>query len=236
MGLISFVRSLKKKTQDVMLEKALEQMRDMKMPVPEKAVRKLIPSHMLTLPGVKSAAIDIRREGLRVQVKYRDGRPTERQFLRFVELVWTGHKRAFVFQPDPPFEYQKAYGIYAGVVTCLAAVLRQMLNVGEAQLKAAQFTSEIGPGVSGVIEKEGKLWFEPRRVPLLRQYMYFRIMGQPVMDHVNITDCWFENGRIMVRIDNNRVVDRIKQMNLDPEQLRRMLRGDMSALTSGGVR
>lgn len=212
------------------MDKVLERMRDMKMPVTEKAVNKLIDSHMLTLPGIKSAGIDISREGLTVQVKYSDGRPPEKQTLKFVELVWTPHKRAFVFQAEPPFDYQKAYGVYAGVVTCLAAVMRQMLNMGEEKLKEAKFSSEIGPNISGVIEKDGKLWFEPRRVPLLRQYMYFRVMGQVLIDHLNITDCWFENGRVMVRIDNNRVVDQIKSMHLDPAQLRRMMKGDLDAL------
>jgi len=203
------------------------------MPVTEKAVKKLIDSHMLTLPGVASASIDISREGLTVQVKYSDGRPPEKQFLKFVEMVWTPHKRAFVFQPEPPFDWQKSHGIYAGVVTCLAAVVRQMLNMGEEKMKEANFSSEIGPSISGVMEKDGKLWFEPRRVPLLRQYMYFRVMGQVLMDHLNITDCWFEHGRIMVRIDNNRVVDQIKSMHLDPSQLRRMMKGDLDALQGG---
>lgn len=230
MGLFDFVRSLKEKTQDAMVEKALEQMRDLKLPVSEKAVNKLVPTHLLTLPGVKSASIDIAREGLTVAVKYNDGRPAEKQTLRFIELVWTPHKRAFVFQAEPGFDYQKAYGIYAGVVTCLAAVMQQMLNIGEAKLKEANFSTDIGPVVSGVIEKDGKLWYEPRRIPLLRQYMYYRIMGQPVMDHLNVTDCWFENGRIMIRIDNNRIVDQIKSLQLDPAQLRRMLRGDMTVL------
>jgi len=215
------------------MDKVLEHMRDMKMPVTEKAVKKLIDSHMLTLPGVTSASIDISREGLTVHVKYSDGRPPEKQFLKFVEMVWTQHKRAFVFQPEPSYDWQKFHGIYAGVVTCLAAVLRQMLNMGEEKLKEANFSSEIGPSISGVMEKDGKLWFEPRRVPVLRQYMYFRIMGQVLIDHLNITDCWFENGRIIVRIDNNRIVDQIKSMNLDSAQLRRMMKGDLDALQGG---
>ena len=68
---------------------------------------------------------------------------------------------------------------------------------------------------------------------MTRKYMYFRVMGQAVMDHLNVTDCWCENGRVMVRIDNNRVVDQIRNMNLDPSQLRRMLKGDMAALQGG---
>lgn len=233
MGLFDFFGSLKQKTQSAMMEQALERMRDMKMPVTERAVNKLIDSHILTLPGVRAASIAISREGLTVQVKYSDGRPPEKQFLKFVEMVWTPHKRAFVFQAEPRFDYQQAYGIYAGVVTCLAAVLRQMMNMGEEKMKEANFSTDIGPSISGVIEKDGKLWYEPRRIPLLRQYMHFRVMGQVLIDHLNITDCWFENGRIMVRIDNNRVVDQIKSMNLDPAQLRRMMKGDLDALQGG---
>ena len=230
MGMFDFVGSLKNKAKDATMGKVLERMRDLKMPISQRKVNKMITSHVETLEGVRSAKVSITREGLSTKVSFSDSRKTVKRKLNFAKLVWTSHKRAFVFEPAAPFDYMKDHATYACITTTLAAVLQQMLGFNEKKLKEENFSTEIGM-VSGVMEKEGKLYYELKRMPLLRQYVHYRVMGQAPMDHLNVTDCWFENGKIVVRIDNNRLVDQIKSMNLDPSELRKMMKGDMSGLT-----
>jgi hypothetical protein len=226
MGVLNFFSSLKTKAQDATMEKALERMRDLKMPTTEKQINKLLDSHVRVLPGVKSAKVSVARAGLTVKVAYSDGRPSARHELRFVELLWTPHKRAFVFEQVDDLDISKEHAVYACVATALAAVMQQMLGFNEKKLKEESFSTEIGP-VTGVLAKEGKLFFDMRRVPLLRQYLHYRVMGQAPMDHLNVQDCWFESGKVVVRIDNNRLVDQIKGMDLDPATLRKMMKGEM---------
>ena len=87
MGLFNFFGSLKQKAQDVTLDKVLERMRDMNVPVSQRAVGKLLATHVLPLPGVKSASVDISRDGLTVKLAYTDQRPAVKQHLRFAELL-----------------------------------------------------------------------------------------------------------------------------------------------------
>ena len=230
MGILDYFRSLKTKAQDATVEKVLERMRDMKVPIAEKKIAQMLATHVEVLPGVKSASVDLSREGLGIKVTFRDERPTLRRQLKFVALVWTSHKRAFVFAPVEPFDYQKDQITYACVVTALATVLQQVMGFTKEKLAEAKFSTEVG-FVSGVIEKDGQLHYDIRRVPLLRQYAHFRVMGQAPLEHLNVTDCWIEGGRFMVRIDNNRIVDQIKSMNLDAGALRKMAKGDYSDFT-----
>jgi len=234
MGMFDFLSSWKKKAQDVTMDKVLERMRDLKMPVKSRAVDKLLATHVLTLPGISSAKVDISREGLALKISFSDGRPTIRRALKFVSLLWEPHKRSFVFEPAEPFDYLKDHATYACVATTLAAVMQTMLGFKEEQIKEHNFSTEIGP-VTGVIEKDGKLYYDIRRIPLLRQYAHFRVMGQAPIEHVNITDCWCESGKIFLRFDMNRMVDQIKSQlgsgQLDIATLRKMLKGDYSHLT-----
>jgi len=230
MGILNLFGSLKNKAKDVTMDKVLERMRDLKMPVSERKVKKMIASHVMALEGIKSAKVGISREGLSVKASFSDGRQTVRRKMKFVELMWTPHKRSFIFEPDESFDYLKDQATYACVVTALATVLQQMLGFTDKKLKEEDFSKEIGQ-VTGVIEKDGKLYYDLRRIPLLRQYVHYRVMGQAPMDHLNVTDCWFENGKIVVRMDNNKLVDQIKSMNMDPATLRKMMKGDMSDLT-----
>jgi hypothetical protein len=226
MGIRNLFSSLKTKAQDATMEKALERMRDLKMSTSEKQIGKLLATHVRVLPTVKSAKVSVSREGLSVRLSFSDGRPSVRRDLRFVELLWTPHKRAFVFAPADEFEIQKEQEVYACVAAALAAVMQQMLGFNEKKLKEENFSTEVGP-VTGVLARDGKLSFDLRRVPLLRQYLHFRVMGQAPMDHLNVTDCWCENGKLVVRMDNNRLVDQIKGMDLDPTTLRKMMKGEM---------
>lgn len=212
------------------MDKVLERMRDLKQPIAEKKINEMIKTHVLTLPGIKSASVDVSREGLDIKVSFSDDRPTVKRRLKFVELVWTSHKRAFVFEPAEPFDYMKDQPTYACVATALTAVLQQLLGLDAKRLKEEKFSTDIG-FVTGVMEKDGKLQYDLRRIPLLAQYVHYRVMGQAPLDHLNVKDCWFEGGKIIVRIDNNRIVDQIKGMNLDPASLRRMLKGDFSEFT-----
>jgi len=227
MGLLNFFSSLKEKAQDVTMDKVLERMRDLKMPIAERKVRKLLDTHVRTLPGVRSADVDISRDGLTVKASYSDGRPASKHILKFVEMVWTSHKRSFVFAPAEPFDYLKDQVAYACVATVLVAILQQMLGMNEKKLEEEKFSTEVGP-VTGVLEKDGKLHYDVRRIPVVRQYVNYRVMGQSPVEHLNMTDCWFENGRIVVRVDNNKIVDQIRSMNLDPAALRKMMKGDYS--------
>jgi hypothetical protein len=230
MGIGKLFGSLKNKAKDATMDKVLERMRDLKLPVSQRKVNKMIASHVEVLDGVKSAKVDINRDGLYIKASFSDGRQTVKHRLKFVELIWSHHKRSFVFEPDEPFDCLKDHATYACTATTLAAVLKQMLGFTDKKLKDDSFKNDIGP-VSGIMEKDGKIYYDIRRIPLLRQYTHYRVMGQAPMDHLNVVDCWFENGRIMVRIDNNKIVDQIKSMNLDQATLRKMMKGDMSDFT-----
>ena len=233
MGLFDYFSSLKRKAQDATMDKVLDRMRDLKMPVPEKRMNKLVAAHVATLPGIKSASVDVSREGIAIKVAFADGRPSLRRMMKFVKLLWDPHKRSFVFEPDAPFDYLKDHATYACMVTALSAVMQVMLGFKEDKLKEENFTTEIGP-ITGVIEKDGNLFYDIRRIPLLKQYANYRVMGQAPVEHLNLTDCWCEGGKIMVRIDNDRVVTQIKSqlasgvLNLDT--LRKMMKGDYSDL------
>ncbi|MCK4983497.1 MAG: hypothetical protein KAS17_11270 [Victivallaceae bacterium] len=230
MGMFDFVGSLKNKAKDATMDKVLEKMRDLKMPTSQKKVNKNIETHVETLDGVKSAKVSINSDGLVIKVSFSDKRDTIKRTLGFEELIWTSHKRAFVFKPDTPFDYMKDQAAFACVITTIATVLQQMLGFNDKKLKEENFSTDISM-VTGVMEKDGKLYYEMKRIPLLRQYVNYRVMGQAPMDHLNVIDCWFENGKIIVRIDNNRLVDQIRGMDLDPAELRQMMKGDMSGVT-----
>jgi hypothetical protein len=227
MGIKNLFSGLKDKAQDITMEKALERMRDLKQPISESKIKKLLATHVETIEGIKSAKVSISHEGFTVKVSYSDGRPATKRTLFFEELVWTSHKRSLVLRPDESYDVTKDHGTYACIVTLLAAVLREMLGMTQKNVKTVEFSTEIGV-ISGVIEKEGKHYYDFRRVPLLRQYVHYRIHGHAPIDHLNVTDCWCENGKVVVRIDNNKIVDQIKNLNLDPAQLRNMMKGDMS--------
>ena len=98
MGIGNIFKSWKEKAQDATMDKVLERMRDLKQPIAEKKINEMIKTHVLTLPGIKSASVDVSREGLDIKVSFSDDRPTVKRRLKFVELVWTSHKRAFVFE------------------------------------------------------------------------------------------------------------------------------------------
>ncbi len=212
------------------MDKVLERMRDLKLPVSQRKINKMIDSHVETLEGVKSAKVDVARDGFHIKVSFKDDRQSIKRVFTFSELIWTSHKRSFVFEPDSPFDFLRDQASYACIVSALATVLMQMLSFTDKKLKDVPFSKEIGP-VTGVMEKDGKLYYDVRRIPLLRQYANYRIMGQAIMEHLNVIDCWFENGKIIIRIDNNKIVDQIKNMNIDPAALRKMMKGDLSDYT-----
>ena len=212
------------------MDKVLERMRDLKLPVSQRKINKMIDSHVETLEGVKSAKVDVARDGFHIKVSFKDDRQSIKRVFTFSELIWTSHKRSFVFEPDSPFDFLRDQASYACIVSALATVLMQMLSFTDKKLKDVTFSKEIGP-VTGVMEKDGKLYYDVRRIPLLRQYANYRIMGQAIMEHLNVIDCWFENGKIIIRIDNNKIVDQIKNMNIDPTALRKMMKGDLSDYT-----
>jgi len=230
MGIGNFFSSLKDKAKDATMDKVLERMRDLKLPVSQRKVNKMIASHVEALDGVKSAKVDISRDGLTVKVSFSDGRPSLKRHLKFAELIWANHKRSFVFEPDVPLDCLKDQATYACISTMLACVLKQMLGFTDKNLKDVSFSTTIGP-VSGIMEKNGRIFYDIRRIPLLRQYTHYRVMGQAPMDHLNVTDCWFEGGKIVVRIDNNRLVDQIRGMNLSMSDLQKMMKGDPNAPT-----
>lgn len=211
------------------MEKALERMRDLKQPVSEGKIKKLLSTHVESINGIKSARVSISHEGFTVKVSYSDDRASTKRKLFFEELVWSSHKRSLVLRPEEPYDVMKDQGTYACIATTLAAVLREMLGMTQKNMKTMEFSTDIGP-VSGVMEKEGKHYYDFRRISLLRQYVHYRIHGHAPIDHLNVTDCWCENGKIVVRIDNNKIVDQIKNLNLDPAQLRNMMKGDMSGI------
>jgi len=230
MGMFDFIGSWKNKAKDATMDKVLEKMRDLKMPVSQKKINKMIATHVETLDGVRSAKVDVSSDGLTVKASFSDDRPSIKHKLKFVELIWTSHKRAFVFEPEEKFDYLNDHAAYACVATTLAAALQQMLGFDKKKLEEENFSTEIG-FVTGVMEKDKKLFYDLKRIPLLRQYVHYRVMGQAPMDHLNVTDCWFENSKIIVRVDNNRLVDQIRNMDLSPADLRKMMKGDPSALS-----
>ncbi len=227
MGMFDFIGKAKDKVKNATMDKVLEKMRDLKMPASQKHVNKMLDACVEKVENIKSAKAKIDRGELAIKVSYKDGKPTFKRKLKFVELMWTSHKRSFIFEPEEPFDYQNEHGAYVCVAAALATILQQMLGLKKEQIEEANFNYEVGP-VSGVIEKEGKLYYDIRRIPLLKQYAHYRVMGQAPMDHLNVTDCWFESGKVVVRIDNNKIVDQIKNMDLDPAALRKMMKGDMS--------
>ncbi len=227
MGMFDFIGSLKNKAKDATMDKMLEKMRDLKMPVSQKNINKLIATHVETLPDVKSAKVDVSSDGLTIKVSFRDGKPSIKRKLNFVELVWNSHKRAFVFEPQDTFDAMKDFATYACVATTLAAALQQMLGFDKKKLEEQNFSTEIGNVVTGVLEKDGKLFYDLKRIPLLRQYVHFRVMGQAPLDHLNVTDCWCESGKIIVRVDNNRLVDQIRSMNMSMSDLQKMMKGQL---------
>ena len=227
MGMFDFLGSLKNKAKDATMDKMLEKMRDLKMPVSQRKINKLIATHVETLPDVKSAKVDVSSDGLTIKVSFRDGKPSIKRKLNFVELIWTSHKRTFVFAPEEPFDVLKDFATYACVATTLAAVLQQMLGFDKKKLEEQNFSTDIGNIVTGVLDKDGKLFFDLKRIPLLRQYVHFRVMGQAPLDHLNVTDCWCESGKIVVRVDNNRLVDQIRSMNLSMSDLQKMMKGQL---------
>ena len=230
MGIGTLFSSMKNKARDVTMDKVLERMRDLKLPVSQRKINKKVSSHINGLADIKSANVAITRSGFEIKVSFHGDHPTIKRKLAFVELIWTSHKRSFVFEPDTSFDYLKDQATYACVVSALAAVLMQLLSFTDKKLKDETFSKEIGP-VTGVMEKDGKLYYDIRRIPLLRQYAHYRIMGQAIMEHLNVIDCWCENGKMVVRIDNNKLVDQIKNMNIDPATMRKMMKGDMSDFT-----
>jgi len=229
MGMFDFIGKAKDKVKDVTMEKVLEKMRDLKMSAKQKHVNKMVEACLEKTDNIKSAKAEINRAELALKISYKDGTPTFKRKLKFVELMWTSHKRSFVFEAEEPFDYKKEKGAYLCVVATLATILQQMLGMKKEMIEEANFSHEVGP-ITGVMEKDGKLFYDVKRIPLLRQYANYRMMGQAPMDHLNVVDCWFENGKAVVRIDNNRIVDQIKGMNLDPAALRKMMQGDTSDL------
>lgn len=228
MGIKNIFGGIKSKAQDMTMDKVLERMRDLKQPISDGKIKKLIATHVLTLPHVKSAKCSITRDGFDIKVSYDDSRDSTRRVLAFEQWIWTPQKRALVVTPDKPYDPTSDQGTYSCLVTALAAILREMLGMNEKTLKEDPFSTEIGP-IAGVIEKEGKHYYEFRRIPLLKQYVNYRLQGQCPIDHLNVVDAWCENGKFIVRIDNNKIVDQIKNMDLDPAQLRQMMKGTLNA-------
>ena len=231
MGMFDFIGSLKNKAKDATMDKVLEKMRDLKMPISQKKINKMIATHVETLEGVKSAKVDVSSDGLTIKASFRDDRSSIKHKLKFVELIWSSHKRAFVFEPEEKFDVMKDHAAYACVATTIAAALQQMLGFDKKKLEEENFSTEIGNVITGVMEKDGKLFYDLKRIPLLRQYVHYRVMGQAPMDHLNVIDCWFEGGKIVIRIDNNRLVDQIRGMDLSMSDLQKMMKGDPSAAT-----
>jgi len=226
MGMFDFIGKAKDKVKDVTMEKVLEKMRDLKMSASQKQVNKMIDACVENIDNIKSAKVAINRSELVIKAVYNDDTPIFKCKLKFVELVWTSHKRSFVFEAEEPFDYKNEYGGYVCVVATLATILQQMLGMKKDMIAEAGFSHHVGP-ISGVLEKNSKLFYDVKRIPLLRQYANYRMMGQAPMDHLNVTDCWLENGKAIVRIDNNRIVDQIKSMNLNPADLRKMMQGEI---------
>ena len=228
MGIKDWFGSIKNKTQEFAIDKALEKMRDLKQPTKEKEINKLLETHVAVLPGVKSADVDINSDCITFKVKFTDDRATLVRKLTFKKLIWDSQKRAFVFGfTEEKFDVLQDHITYACVCTMLVAVLKQLLGINEKTLEhfKTDFTTEIGPITGNVMEKDGEIFYELKRIPVLRQYAYIKVMGQSPLDHMNVTDCWVERGQMVVRIDNQKIVDQIKSMNLSPEQLKQMMQG-----------
>ena len=230
MGIKNWFGSIKNKTQEFAIEKALEKMRDLKQPVKEKEINKLLETHVAILPNIKSADIDINSERIAIKVKFKDDKPTLIRELTFKKLIWDTQKRAFVFGfHKEKFDILQDQVTYACICTMLIAALKQLLGINEKTMDhfKTEFSKEIGP-VTGIIEKDGEIFYELKRIPVLRQYAYVKVMGQSPLDHMNITDCWIESGQMTIRINNEKIVNQIKSMNLSPEQLRQMMQGQFN--------
>lgn len=226
MGLGDFFSGIKNKVKDVALDKALENMRDLKMPVKEGVIEDMLETHVNGKYGIKKANVDLSRDGIDVKVTFEDDRPTLKRHLNFEKMVWLSHKKGFNFTCTEAYDAEHDFPTYACVAVTLAALLRQIMGLNEKKNPyKAEFSTEIGGDVEGVRVSEGVINFDIRRVPLLRQYAYYRIMGQCPLEHLNVVDCWLESGKFIVRIDNNALVEKIKSMNLTPEQMRELQQG-----------
>ena len=135
MGMFDFIGSLKNKAKDATMDKVLEKMRDLKMPISQKKINKMIATHVETLDGVKSAKVDVSSDGLTIKASFRDDRSSIKHKLKFVELIWSSHKRAFVFEPEEKFDVMKDHAAYACVATTIATALQQMLGFDKKKLK-----------------------------------------------------------------------------------------------------
>lgn len=220
MGIGDFFSGIKGKVTESVMEKAIENMRDLKTPVKEGAVNDLIEQCLNGKNGVKKASVDLSRDGVEVKVSYSDGRETEKRLLGFDKMIWTPQKKAFIFNcGDEPI----SWGVYAAVCVTLGTLLRQIMGFNEKKTPYKdEFSKEIQPMIEGILQKEGKVNFDLRRVPFLRQYYYFKVMGQSPLEYLNVVDCWLEGGKFIVRIDNNAVVDKLKSM--DPKQLQEAMK------------
>ena len=221
MGIGDFFSGIKGKVTESVMEKAIENMRDMKAPVKEGTVNDFIEECLYGKNGIKKASVDLSRDGVEVKVSYSDGRESTKRTLEFEKMIWTPQKKAFNFIcGDEPLDW----GTYACVCVTLATLLRQIMGFNEKKKPYKdEFSRVIPPIIEGILQKDGKVNFDLRRVPFLRQYYYFKVMGQAPLDYLNVVDCWLEGGKFIVRIDNNAVVDKLKSM--DPKQLQEAMKG-----------
>jgi len=221
MGIGDFFSGIKGKVTESVMEKAIENMRDMKAPVKEGVVNDLIEECLAGKNGIKKASVDLSRDGVEVKISFTDGRETEKRRLEFEKMIWTPQKKAFNFICG---EEPLSWPCYACFCVTIAAILRQIMGFNEKKTPYKdEFSREIPPVIEGILQKEGKVNFDLRRVPFLRQYYYFKVMGQSPLDYLNVIDCWLESGKFIVRIDNNAVVDKLKGM--DPQKLQEAMKG-----------
>ena len=221
MGIGDFFSGIKGKVTDTVMEKAIENMRDLKVPVKEGVANELIEQCIVGKNGIKKASVDLSRDGVAVKVVFSDDRETIKRTLGFEKMIWTPQKKAFNFRcGDAPIEWP----VYACVAVTLGALLRQIMGFNEKKTPYKdEFSKEVGDLMEGILQRDGIVNFDLRRVPFLRQYYYFRVMGQCPLDFLNVVDCWLEGGKFIVRIDNNAVVDRLKAMG--PEKLKEAMKG-----------
>ena len=220
MGIGDFFSGIKGKVTESVMEKAIENMRDLKVPVKEGAVNDLIEQCLVGKNGVKKASVDLSRDGVEVKISYSDGRDSEKRLLGFEKMIWTPQKKAFNFTCG---EEPLSWGVYACMCVTLGTLLRQIMGFNEKKSPYKdEFSKDIQPIIEGILQKEGRVNFDLRRVPFLRQYYYFKVMGQSPLEYMNVVDCWLEGGKFIVRIDNNAVVDKLKSM--DPKQLQEAMK------------
>lgn len=225
MGIGDFFSGIKGKVKDkvteTFLEKAIENMRDLKIPVKESSVNELLEKCLWGKGGIKKASVDLSRDGVAVKVTFEDGREAVKRTLEFEKMIWTPQKKAFNFRcGDEPVQWE----VYACIAVTLGCIARQVLGFNEKKCPYKDdFSCEVGPLAEGMLQREGIANFDMRRVPFLRQYYYFKVMGQSPLEHLNLVDCWLEGGKFIVRMDNNAVVDKLKGMN--PEQLKAAMQG-----------